>query len=150
MKPALLADAKKQGVPALALLANVRVWLYLPCLQVQTGLLLFKSKIRLVPHLFVFAFSFRGQNLPRASFASSAKNEFLPSGTLLGFAHSSPLLSAARTFPPPGESSNPARFDFISQFCRKVCKGFLRNDYGTDDLSAPSFLFFKLASVKNF
>ena len=71
--------------------------------------------------------------MPRASFASSAKNEFLPSGTLLGFAH-----------------PNPVRFDFISQFCRKNCKGFLRNDYGTDKNSAPSFLLFEIESVKNF
>ena len=41
----------------------------------------------------------------RASFASSAKNEFLSFGTLLGFAH-----------------PNPARFDFISQFCSRVAK----------------------------
>jgi len=34
MKPALLADAK--------------VWPHLPCLQVQTELLLFKSKFRIV------------------------------------------------------------------------------------------------------
>jgi len=70
--------------------------------------------------------------LLRASFALSVKNEFVSSGTLLGFAH-----------------PNPARFDFISQFCRKICKGFLQNDYGTDENSAPSFLFFQLASVKN-
>ena len=36
----------------------------------QLKLLLFESKIRLVTHLFVFACSFREQNLPRASFAS--------------------------------------------------------------------------------
>ena len=47
--------------------------------------------------------------LLRASFALSVKNEFVSSGTLLRFAH-----------------PNPARFDFISQFCRKNCKGFLR------------------------
>ena len=41
----------------------------------------------------------------RASFASSDKNEFVSSGTLLGFAH-----------------PNPAWFDFISQFCIRVAK----------------------------
>ena len=42
-----------------------------------------KSKFRLVLHLFIFAFSFREQNLPRASFALAAKNEFVP-GTCWG------------------------------------------------------------------
>jgi len=99
----------------------------------KNALKLAKSKIRLVLHLFVFACSFREQNLPRASFASSVKNEFVSSGTLLRFAH-----------------PNPARFDFISQFCRKVCKGFLRNDYGTDDLSAPSFFVFQTCKCQEF
>ena len=44
-------------------------------------------------------------NVAKASFASSAKNEFVSSGTLLGFAH-----------------PNPARFDFISQFCSCAAK----------------------------
>jgi len=54
-------------------------------------------------------------------------------GTLLRFAH-----------------PNPARFDFISQFCRKICKGFLQNDDGTDENSAPSFWLFEIESVRNF
>lgn len=44
-------------------------------------------------------------NASRASFASSDKNEFVSSGTLLGFAH-----------------PNPAWFYFISQFCIRVAK----------------------------
>ena len=43
-----------------------------------------ESKLRLVLHLFIFAFSFRSQDLLRASFALSAKNEFVSSGTCWG------------------------------------------------------------------
>ena len=45
----------------------------------------FKSKFRTVLYLFIFAFSFQEQNLPRASFAAAAKNEFVASGTCWGF-----------------------------------------------------------------
>ena len=66
-----------------------------------------KSKFRTVLHLFIFACSFRGQNLPRASFAAAAKNEFVSSGTCWGFRFPKPsiLCCNSQRFPPKGGHS---------------------------------------------
>ena len=71
----------------------------------------FESKIRLVPHLFVFACSFRDQNLLRASFASSDKNEFVSSGTCWGFRAPIPSNHSASFAAVPACGSHS--FDFL-------------------------------------
>ena len=101
-------------------------------------------------------FNKNGWNLPRARFALHYTYSFLPfrSETETCQEQVSPRLPkmnfcppapcwGSRTPIPPGSISSHS-------FAEKTAKVFYKNDDGTDEKSAPSFLLFKLASVKNF
>jgi len=72
----------------------------------------FESKIRLVPHLFVFASCFARQNLLRASFALADKNELrvFSYGTCWGFR--SPIPRSTLRLSPRFLPSAVTVFDF--------------------------------------
>ena len=95
-------------------------------------------------------------NLPRARFALYHTYSFLPVRSELKTCQEqvSHRLSKMNFCPPApcwGLRTPIPRGSISSHsFAEKTAKVFFENDYGTDDLSVPSFLLIEIAHVKNF